>query len=274
MITLVNFADNSFKSKQKWNSFTAKLFGRVDAVIEYGSADIDTNFLELNKELLKYSKGFGNYFWKPYVISKALSVINDGEYLMYADSGSVFLKSIKPLVKHMESVNKNILCFKLPLIEKQWTKKDTFILMDCDFESFADSSQSMGGFMLLKKCKESIDFLSEFQKYCLDERIISDAPNTLGLSNAPEFIAHRHDQSVLSLLCKKHDILVEGDLSDYGVFPHKYFHKKEFLFDIDRLNPENNIFRGTVLCNRKVHPIKYLAKYFIKAIFLKLGIKT
>lgn len=273
MITLVNFADNNFKNNQKWNSFTAKFFGEVDKIFEYGLDDIDTNFLELNKGLLKYSKGFGNYFWKPYIINKALSGINEGDYLMYADSGSIFLKSVKPMVKHMESKNKKILCFKLPLIEKQWTKKDTFILMDCDSELYSDSSQSMGGFILIKKCKESIDFLSEFQKYCLDERIISDAPNTLGFNNAPEFIAHRHDQSVLSLLCKKHNVILEGDLSDYGVFPSKYLYNKDYLFDSGRLNPENNIFKGTVLCNRKVHPIEYAIKYYMKLLLSNLSFK-
>lgn len=273
MITVVNFADKNFKNKQKWNSFTAKVFGRVDKVLEYGLDDIDADFLESNKELLKYSKGFGNYFWKPYIINKALCVINEGEYLMYADSGSIFLKSIKPLVNHMEIKNKNILCFKLPLIEKQWTKKDAFILMDCDSELYADSPQSMGGFILIKKCKESIDFLYEFQKYCLDERIISDAPNALGFDNAPEFITHRHDQSVLSLLCKKYNVLLEGDLSDYGVFPHKYLQKKEYLYDNTRLNLENNIFKGTVLCNRKVSPMEYVFRYYIKLLLYNLGFK-
>jgi hypothetical protein len=134
MITLVNFADKNFRSKQKWNTFSAKLFGKFDSVLEYNFSDIDEETLALNKENLKYhNKGAGNYFWKAYIVEKALNKINENDYLMYADSGSFFLKSVLPLVKHMETKNKDILCFRLPLIEKQWTKRDAFLLMNCYF---------------------------------------------------------------------------------------------------------------------------------------------
>ena len=153
MITLVNFADKRFRNKQKWNTFSAKLFGRFDQVLEYRFSDLDEEILSVNKESLKYrNKGAGNYFWKPYIVEKALNKINESDYLMYADSGTFFLKSVLPLVKYMETKNKDILCFRLPLIEKQWTKRDAFLRMDCDTEKYTDSTQT---FFFSKKNKKS-----------------------------------------------------------------------------------------------------------------------
>jgi len=275
MITLLNFADDTFKSKQNWNSFTAKLFGKIDNIIEYTPKDIDAVFLSENKKLFKYNKGFGNYFWKPYLINKALKKINEGDYLFYADSGSIFLKSILPLIEHLEKNNKKILSFSLPLIEKQWTKRDSFFLMECDDPKYTDTCQILSGFILIKKCYESENFINQFLTYSMDERVLSDAENVMGLPNHSEFIAHRHDQSIFSLLCKKNIdiVLVEGDLSDYGYFPQNYLYKQEYIYNKEMLDNDKYIFKGTVLCNRKVNPLKYYLKYLIKRILNKFNLK-
>ena len=194
---------------------------------------------------------------------------------MYADSGTFFLKSVLPLVKYMETKNKDILCFRLPLIEKQWTKRDAFLRMDCDTEKYTDSTQTLATFFLVKKTKKAIDFISAYKKYCFDSRILSDDPNVLGEENYQGFIEHRHDQSVLSLLSKKDsNVLIEGDISDYGYYPQKYIKNKERLFNNEALDIKNNKFKGTLISNRSEHPIIYLVKYYIKRILLMIGIKS
>ncbi len=273
-VGLVNFADKKFRSKQKWNTFSAKVFGKFDYVFEYSSKDIESNILNKNKNSAKYtSKGFGNYFWKPYIINKALDKINEGDYLMYADSGSFFLKSVLPLVKHIKENKKDILCFNLPLIEKQWTKRDAFILMNCDSPNYTDSPQTLATFFLLKKSSKSKLFLKKYQDFCFDSRILSDDPNILG-ENYPEFIEHRHDQSVLSLLSKQNNnVLIEPDMSDYGYFPYKYLKDPKRLYKKELLEIKNNKFKGTIISNRSVNPFIYLIKYFIKRIVLFFGFK-
>ena len=278
MITLVNFADKNFRKKQKWNTFSGKFFGKFDKVFEFNKEDIDKRILELNKENLKYEeKGAGNYFWKPHIILKALKELKDGDFLMYSDSGAVFIKSVVPMVRHMQSKNKNILCYKLPFIEKQWTKRDAFLLMDSDSLLYTDSPQIMATFLLVKKNKESLNFIKRWQDYSSDSRVLSDDVNVMGKDNYPEFIEHRHDQSILSLLCKKEkNILIEGDISDYGRYPYRYLKnvKQDCLFDEKLIhNPKDNIFRGTVLCNRKNNPFIYICKYIVRSVFYKFGIK-
>ena len=97
MITLVNFADEKFASKQKINNITGKIFGKVDKTVSFNNHDLDTNILSKNSDLIeKYTKGYGNYFWKTYIIKKALKDVNEGDFLFYSDSGSIVIKSLLP----------------------------------------------------------------------------------------------------------------------------------------------------------------------------------
>ncbi|RDV11098.1 hypothetical protein DXT99_25360 [Pontibacter diazotrophicus] len=273
MITLVNFADSGFRTQQRWNSLSGTLIGGFDEVIEFSPSDLDSAFRKEADEMIKQStKGYGNYCWKSYIINKALEVVKEGDFLFYADSGSIFINSVKPLIKVLERSGKNIMCFSLALIEKQWTKRDAFILMGCDEKRFLETAQIMGGFLLIKKGKESVNFCKEFQQLSLDSRIISDQQNIMGKKNYPGFISHRHDQSILSLMAKKYDVLILNDPSDYGIFPERILHNDNFLFDPERMNPSNNTIGVKLLSNRKVHPLIYLLKYIMRISLLKLGV--
>lgn len=272
MIALVNYANEKFRKKQKWNSLSAKILGKIDKIYQYNETKIDSEFLKKNKENIKYkNKGAGNFFWKPYIVNDVLNKINYGDFLVYADSGSLFLKNIKPLVNFLELNNKDILCFKLPLTEKQWTKRDTFILMDADTKEFKETPQILATYFLIKKSKFSVDFINKWKTYCCDSRILSDDSNVMGKNNDNSFIAHRHDQSVLSLLCKKNtkDILVVGDASDYGYYPYKYYKNTNRLFT-------NNIdypFKGFLVSTRNEKIIIYLTKYFIRRVLLLFKVR-
>lgn len=88
--------------------------------------------------------------------------------------------------------------------------------MECDSIEYTDSKQLLGGINLWKKTPFTIAFLEEWLHYCLDSRIITDVPNSLGKNNYPEFKAHRHDQSVFSLLCKKYNLQSFPDPTQFG----------------------------------------------------------
>ncbi len=51
--------------------------------------------------------------------------------------------------------------------------------------------------------------------------LLQKIKNTQGLDNYPEFVAHRHDQSVWSLMSKKYQINRFRDPSQFGLI-HQY----------------------------------------------------
>lgn len=221
MIIAINYADGGFKKAQRLNSKTAKRWG-ADKVIEYGPADIDEEFREKNREILGAKKGNGYYLWKPYFLNKAYKELDDGDYLIYTDAGSIYVNRIQNLIDCMEREQQEIMVFSLEqgMLERKYAKRDAFVLMDCDTPKYTDTPQSIGGYVILKKAPFVEKFLQEDLEYAQDPRIISEIENTQGLPNYEDFIAHRHDQAVWSLMVKKHKLKRFRDPSQFGLVNH------------------------------------------------------
>ena len=221
MKLLINYANRPFKTSQKINSATGLRLAHFDKVISYSPKDIDRNFYRRNRKILSQRRGNGYWLWKPYFIRKSLDLLDEGDLLFYSDSDAVFLSSIQPFTQAMEEANQQLLPFSVwkNLPEKTWTKRDAYILLGCDEPKYADSPQMVGGFHLWRKSKFATDFADEWLRYAQDERAITDMPNRLGKPNYPEFREHRHDQSIFSLLVKKHGIKpyeeIAGSKSDF-----------------------------------------------------------
>jgi hypothetical protein len=208
---LISYANDAFKESQKKNSKTGLEVGNFDRVIEYSPRDIDKKFYEKNKHILKQLRGGGYWLWKPYIILKTImrKDIKNGDYIFYADSGAYFINKIDYLTNLLKKHKQDIIPFtdSLAEIEKTRTKRDVFILMGLDSTKYTETQQRGPGFILLRKSRKSQKFFEEFLKYAQDERIITDIPSSLG-RDYPEFIENRHDQSIFSLLSKKHNLKV------------------------------------------------------------------
>ena len=184
--------------------------GGFDKIIEYGIEDLDEVFKNKNSHILIENRLAGYGIWKPYIVLNTLEKQSDGDYVFYCDSGSYWVGPVSYLVDELDSMGGWLLTFQgysepLPL-EKFWTKRDCFILMDCDSPKYTDTVQGYDGFFLIKNCREARDFFIQWCKYAVDERISTDKENECGLSNYEGFKDHRHDQSIMSLLVKKWDI--------------------------------------------------------------------
>jgi len=116
-----------------------------------------------------------------------------GEILMYADSGSYFIRSAQPLAELTTDYKQDIIPFSLPYAEESWTKRDAFELMGCNSLYYRKSSQRLGSFIVIKKSKFSIQFVDEYLSYCENKFILTDIKNSSGKSNYKTFIEHRHD---------------------------------------------------------------------------------
>lgn len=218
MILAINYADKSFAKAQKWNLETALYWG-ADKVIGYTPEDIDAEFREKNKEILSATKGNGFYLWKPYFLNKAYQLLQEGDYLIYTDAGSIYVNKIQYLIDCMEKEGLDIMTFSLEkeMLERKYNKRDAFVLMGCDLPEYTDTPQSIGGYVLLKKSAFVEKFLKEDLAYAQDARIITEQENTQGLPNYADFIVHRHDQAVWSLMVKKYHLKRFRDPSQFGM---------------------------------------------------------
>ncbi len=218
MILVVNYANEVFRQAQMLCTAAAKFFG-ADEVLECSPQSLTPRFVDAHKHILSQARGNGYWLWKPFIIRAALERVNDGDYIFYIDSGAALVNDVHHLIDAMNAVGTSIMVFEgfNFFIERVYTKRDAFILMDCDSPEYADSPQRMATYLLLRKDADSIRFADEYLRYCRDERILTDIPNQLGRPNYPDFKDNRHDQTVLSLLSKKWRLSAFRDPSQYGL---------------------------------------------------------
>lgn len=147
-------------------------------------------------------RGCGYWLWKPYIIKDALGRIADGEVLIYTDSGSYFVDDAHHLSELPMRYNQDVIPFELTGLESTWTKRDCFVLMNCEGRGFEKTRQRQATFVVLRKSEMSLEFVNRWLQFCCDERIVTDDANVCGFNNFPDFRENRHDQSVFSLLTK------------------------------------------------------------------------
>lgn len=226
MIVAINYANAKYRKAQKVNSKTAISKGKVDKVISYSPSNLDADFRRKNSAILSQKRGNGYWLWKPYIILKTLLKMQQGDYLVYLDSGAFYINSVKWLIAEMEKDGQEIMSFEMPFKEKRFTKKDAFIYMQCDEEKYTESNQRMATMIVFKKSEDSLRFVEEWLHYAQKEEIITDKQNYAGHENDSRFIDHRHDQSIFSLLCKKHGMKAYRDPSQFGRFPELFYDLK------------------------------------------------
>ena len=203
-IVAISYANEKFIKQLKINKLTAIKFGKVDEYYSYKFDDIDLNFKKKNEDILSRERGNGYWLWKPYFILKTFKEkLNKGDYLIYTDAGIYYLDKVEKIIKFMITINEDIWLNRLSILEKNYSKRDAFILLGADSPIYTDTFQYMAGIQIYKKSRFTEIFLEKLLDYSKDKRIITDDPNTQGLPNYIGFIENRHDQTVLSILIKK-----------------------------------------------------------------------
>lgn len=226
MVYAMACADDNYMPSAKFQLDTALKKGKVDKTLCYNIADMDEEFQNKNRKILEAGEARrkGCYLWKPYFVNKALHDIKGGDFLLYMDgAGGYYRSSVAPIIaymnqKHIDMVGSR----RWKYLEKHWTKRDAFVYMDCDREEYTDQYQCWAGVFVLRKTQNTLNIVKEWFEYAQDYRIITDAPNTCGLDNYEGFEENRHDQSILSLLMRKHNVAIIEELpvADFYVYHH------------------------------------------------------
>ena len=204
-IIAISYANRNYERQLKINKKSALEIGKVNEYYSYGPNDIDPKFRDKNKDILIRKRGNGYWLWKPYFILKTLKEkLNEGDYLIYTDSGILYMNSTWIIIDFLENKNAEMWAIQTRYIEKSYTKRDAFILLGADMPFYTETPQYMAGIQIYKKSKFTEKFLEEVLYYSQDKRIITDDDNTLGFINYKGFKENRHDQTVLSIMIKKY----------------------------------------------------------------------
>ena len=188
------------------------------------------------------SRGFGYWLWKSYVISKTLNDMKDGDILFYADAGcEINYKAHDKMIEHINKLNDvEFMTSSTGHKEIYWTKRDLLITLDADKDEYLNSLQVQATTLLIKKTEKTSLLINEWYKVCQTYKNIDDTPSIN--QNYKEFNEHRHDQSVISILCKKYN-MVNFDLDPvYFNGTHDYNVVKNYPIIAARNSSQNSIF--------------------------------
>lgn len=156
------------------------------------------------KNVFNSRRGGGYYIWKPYIIYKHLQLLNHNDILVFVDAGCKIDNNIEEINKliNMTNNNKGLLVFGTGQIENKWTKGDIFKYFNClNNEKIYNTEQIASGILFIKKNDFTIHLITEWWNTCKKQpNLINDS-----ISNTPNFNVfreNRHDQSLLSIICK------------------------------------------------------------------------
>jgi len=184
--------------------------------------DLDPWYKERNSHILNNGQGSGFWIWKSYIILKYLYEMDKDDILCYCDSLYLFTgeKKIQNIIPLLDTKTGIFITHNKPnepiYVEKQYTKGDAFFLMNTRDKVYCDTPQVWGGCIVIKNNFISLQVISEWFTYVQDERIVTNLPSVV-TSNYNEFIENRHDQTVISIICKKYKIPIID-------FPNHFLH--------------------------------------------------
>lgn len=242
-LVFCSYSDINYRANQERQRKIVEEIGEFDDIFNYTREWlITTDFYNNNKDLLDRERLAGYALWKPYIIMQTLLKMSRNDVLIYMDCGDYPLKGIRKFIQDSIIGHDEILIHANCLLNRQYTKRDCFYYMDADIPKYHDAIQLEDGVIIFKKTKRILHITQLWQKYCSDKRIVSDEPNTCGLPNFPEFIDHRHDQSVLSILQIYHNMNVNNNLRNF-VAINEFFH-------IEGVSATNGMAKWDIMGNR------------------------
>jgi hypothetical protein len=220
MIHFITYGDSGFAETKKRLLNQATCVGWFDTTTAYGTEDLDDDFKEKNKHILELPRGGGYWIWKPYIIHKHLEKIKDGDILIYADAGCYINQGgFKRFKEYIDMLNDDgcdgcgCISFQMPHhAEDKWTTKEIFEYFNihADSSDIRESGQFIATVRMFKKNANSMNIVSAWLNALYQNPLLfTDHYNKNNQS--VRFIDNRHDQSVLSVICKLYKTTVLED---------------------------------------------------------------
>ena len=253
----ITYGDEKFTKAKERILFEASNVSWFDSVQSYGPRDISQSLKDTG--LMDIPRGGGLWAWKPDIILSVLENIDDGDILVYADSGCTIqpCKEWKRIDQKLE--NHDIIAQRIYQSTEKWTRKEIIQMFDTNPDGWEKCLQFCATVIILKKTEFSLSLIKEWRDYVISnpEHIKDVTPEERHYQHR-FFYENRHDQSIYSALI------------------YKYLNTRKILSQWERIEDYDPIslqaIRATRLRNGerdgRIH-FKEILKRFIKVAFLR-----
>ena len=203
-IYLISYGDARYAKQREFFKETALASSFFDEITIFSPEDLEPVFSKHFQEILNQRRGGGYWIWKPYLIQRVLESLDEGDILIYCDAGCMInsngSKRFKEYIELLTQSETGCVSFELPFKEIEFTKREVFDHFKSS-ESMIYSNQLMATVIMLKKCQHATHLVNKwYAALCKNPSLFTDDKDDT--AQYPEFIDHRHDQSVFSILRK------------------------------------------------------------------------
>jgi hypothetical protein len=243
------------------------------------------NFAKDHKKIVnKNTRGYGYWIWKPFILKWILNnYLEENDIVLYLDSGCEISKfGLDKFNNYIQKTKKNgAYFFSNGFIESSWTKRDLIYRLNAI--KHENKKQIQATFFFIKNTIKERELVNEWFKIAIEENYhyLDDTPSLI--ENHKSFIEHRHDQSILSLLCNLRGYEVDKMSC---LFNPKLYYKNSFILNYPIHAPRNfsnnSVFDGVidkseinkVLSSRNKYKYLLLNFYFLTKLIIFRSIQN
>jgi hypothetical protein len=208
-IHFITFGDDNFKKSRERICQEAKNTNWFNTVKYYTNNDYDLNFYNKNKKILNNEIGGGFWIWKPYFIKQKMDEINDGDYLIYLDSGFTINKNgyerFKQYIEIVTCNDNGIIGFQYTnnfFQEKNWNINEIFDYFNVTNNTdIINTPQICAGIQIIQKKPKSIEIINKWYNV-INDNILLFTNHYNNNQDISYFKDNRHDQSIQSVIKK------------------------------------------------------------------------
>lgn len=200
-VVVCTFATPEYAGSAALLRHTALGVGGADAVVVYtpDHEDVLPLYEQFPELLAGDTRAHGFWSWKPWCILQTLQRTRPGDVVVYCDAAMMVEAPLAPLAAAV----RDVLLFRLgnwatkDYRNERWTKRDAFALMGMADTEHREAVQLTAAVQVYRHTRAAMEFVESYVSWCCKRSVIDDSH---AIANYPGFQAHRHDQSVLSLL--------------------------------------------------------------------------
>ena len=205
---LLSFASSRLGSLRRLRR-EAETMGCFESVTLLSAGDLGTDYWSACGDFVRTHPrpGFGFWSWKPYIIHRHLASLPEGDILLYLDAG--FSMNVEGRARFLGYVERAAahpagwLAFEAGASQGAYTKRSLLQALAADDEMTRSLPMLQSGCQFILVRPGNLRLVARWYELMRQRHLIDDSPAPDGV---PGFIAHRHDQSVFSILAHRHGV--------------------------------------------------------------------
>ena len=199
--------DDLFKNKKIRFKQQATDINFFDSVIIEDEKTIKPLLKEHEEFIINNKRGYGYWIWKAFIIKNQLEKMKTNDILFYLDCGSSIINNNVERLDNYINILKDydVMVFDNP---DHKTKKNVKMNVINEFnieDDILEQNLIEGGCIILKNTKKTKEFIDEWKRYMIKDNYQLVNDDLLNLPQHEEFMEHRHDQSILTILARQKD---------------------------------------------------------------------